>query len=398
MVAVNNSHPSSYAKGKGVSSLYHQAQVRLHILANQRWFRFLCPWLLAIAWLVYGIQQQREVLRVTKVEAMFPLPAGVMENTTHWCYLDESGVGKLMRSAAYPSFAVEWMTGCWSWLAAHNISQGSPSQNTAAIGLDRKVYHQFLVKPTYPKWNRAFFRALQLPIVLLDGPPPSERAVFFRKPPDKDGWFGNSQACSSLRDRLYSTLDITISTTPTTTTRKLVSDAGEAPAADNTKPKNHPRDFRVHVGLVHQAHYHFLDDDLEIVALDLQEHFPNTTVSVLTLDGSVTLKDQARWFSLQDIVVMPHSSLTSNILFLRPDCQILELFPSDDYFSEVFQTLAQQCGIHHDWYYDGGGAPQQLQREVPLGELRQRSIYIHITVDQLKSRVEQMMVNLKQYR
>lgn len=348
-------------------SLYRQAKVRYSILANQRWFRVLVPWMLATTWLIWGVGKQREVVHLKKVQLEFPSPS--IDNVTHWCYLNKAGTGNMYRSSIHIPYAVEWFAGCWSWLEAHN--QTNLQTSRAAISFDRNIYKHFLVKPSFPEWNRGFFHAQQIPVLLQDEPP-TEQPVFFTKPLGMETWFGNPHSCYSLRERLWKALNIQPPSTGTT-----------------------PATSRVHIGFVERPARRLIVDSDQL-AQDLQQHFPNATVSYRIIEEDITLADQASWFALQDIVIMAHGAGATNLIFMRPDTQLLELFPIN-FFTEMYQTLAQQCGVHHDWYYDGGANPKQDMQDHFDERGWRRNQNIHITLDQLKSRVEQMMVNLKQY-
>jgi hypothetical protein len=370
-------HVYSQNKEK-VSSLYMQAKVRYSILANQRWFRVLVPWLLATSWLMYGAKQQHAVVRLKKIQLQFPSPS--LENITHWCYLNRAGTGKMYRSSIHTPYAVEWFAGCWSWLEAHN--QTNLQVARPAIAFDRGIYENFLVNPNFPEWNREFFHALQIPVLLQDDPP-TEQPTFFTKPLGKETWFGDPRSCNSLRERLWKALNI--QPRSATTSRRL----------DSTSSTGQQDTSRVHIGFV-EGPARGLIVDSDQLAQNLQQHFPNTTVSYRTIEEDVALADQASWFAQQDIVIMAHGSGATNLIFMRPDTQLLELFPSN-FFTEMYQTLAQQCGIHHDWYYDGGANPLQDMQDHFEEQGWRRNQKIHITLDQLKSRVEQMIVNMKQY-
>jgi hypothetical protein len=355
-----NVYPQNKEK---VLSLYRQAKVRYSILANQRWFRVLIPWLLATGWLCWGITQQRGAVQLKKVQSQFPSPS--LENVTHWCYLNKAGTGPMYKSSIHMPYAVEWFAGCWSWLEARN--QTNLQSSRPALSFDRSIYEHFLVKPSFPEWNREFFHSLNIPVLLRDEPP-MEQPTFFSKPVGKETWFGDPRSCSSLRERLWKVLNI------------------EPLGSTSTK---------VHIGFVERPARRLIVDSDQL-AQSLQQHFPNATVSYRIIEEDIALADQASWFAQQDIVIMAHGAGATNLIFMRPDTQLLELFPSN-FFTEMYQTLAQQCGIHHDWYYDGGANPKQDMQDHFIERGWRRNQNIHITLDQLKSRVEQMIVNLKQY-
>ncbi len=343
------------------SSLYQQAKVQYSILANQRWFRVMVPFTVATAWLFWGVQQQRRVVQLKKVQAQFPKPS-IDNNITHWCYLSrEKGVGAWDASSIHMPYAIEWLTGCWAWLEGHN-------QTSAVIALDRNSYEKVLVEPHFPAWNRDFFQSLQFP-VLLEQETPLERPVFFHKAVGKEAWFGNDHSCYTFRERLWKALEI------------------QPPRAIDPS--------QIHIGLVEQPIQRFTIDADQLVH-DLQQQLPNTTIAYRILEEGAALVDQASWFAQQDIIIVAHGAVTKNLIFMRPDTQFLELFPTN-FFTEIYQTLAQQCGIHHDWYYDGGPNPQQDMNDHFDQRGWRRKENIHITLDQLKSHVEQMVVNLKQY-
>eukprot|EP00934_Nitzschia_sp_Nitz4_P006773 Nitzschia sp. Nitz4//scaffold11_size288233//31301//32425//NITZ4_000734-RA/size288233-processed-gene-0.203-mRNA-1//-1//CDS//3329533954//6763//frame0 len=360
-------------KKENLSSLYKKTHVRLSILTSRRWFKILVPWLVATCWLSWGVRQQRNEIRISKVQAQFRV--GNPENITHWCYMKEANADSSAPATGLMPHVVEWLAGCWTWLEAHNETSYN---STAAIALNQPMFQQFLVRPNSPKWNRQFFHALHFPVLLLPEPP-LEQPTFFSKSFGKDTWFGNARSCYTMRHRLWQSLGIS----PTHAVRRLDEVAVASPQAP------------MHIGIVERSNRRFIIDS-EAMATELQKQFPNTTVSHRVFDDDVELADQAHWFANQQIVVMAHGSGVSNLVFMRPNTQLLELFPTN-YFTEQYQSLAFQCGIHHDWYYDGGSNPQQDTQQHLSEQHWWRNQDIHITMDQLKSRVEQMIVNGRQY-
>lgn len=313
-----------------------------------------------------------------------------------------------------------------------------------AIALDEAMFRKFLVNPLFPHWNRPFFHALGIPILLQDDAP-NERPVFFAKPYGKEAWFGNSHACYSLREQLWKSMGIyppplffsqrtssanaALSLTANSASgqsssleskaaltsaesnfvqdndEKLPKDPSPVAPEEVSRRLQHPpppssysqqAPVKMHIGLVERPSRRLIIDS-ENLAEGLSKHFPNATVSYRTVDDDMTLEDQAGWFALQDIVILAHGAGVTNVIFMRPQSQVLELFPKH-YFSTTYQPLAQQCGVHHDWFYEGGANPDQdMQGMEPRDRLFLGEQNIHITLEQLTARVEQMVVNLKQY-
>ncbi len=62
--------------------------------------------------------------------------------------------------------------------------------------------------------------------------------------------------------------------------------------------------------------------------------------------GTLSLRDQAALFQDAEVIVSPHSSAMTNLVFCQPGIAVLELFPAD-YFDVSFWTAASQAKLRY---------------------------------------------------
>ena len=62
--------------------------------------------------------------------------------------------------------------------------------------------------------------------------------------------------------------------------------------------------------------------------------------------GTKPVREQARLFAEAAVIISPHSSAMTNLVFCRPGVRVFELFPAD-YFDVSFWTAASAIGAHY---------------------------------------------------
>ena len=57
--------------------------------------------------------------------------------------------------------------------------------------------------------------------------------------------------------------------------------------------------------------------------------------------------EQASWWSHQDVVISAHGAGLMNLIFMKRDAGIVEIFPQHFYEMHYFKTLSQSADIRH---------------------------------------------------
>ena len=93
--------------------------------------------------------------------------------------------------------------------------------------------------------------------------------------------------------------------------------------------------------------------NLDSVLRAAQSTFKLSKVSVLYIDSSTPALMQVGHFCDLHLIVSPHSSHLSNVIFCPPNIAIIELLPQTQKLDTTFKNLAENVGI----YYQGLGNP-----------------------------------------
>jgi hypothetical protein len=307
------------------------------------------------------------------------------DSTTHYCFLDRPGTGGGFRSSIHFPFVVEWVAECWNWL------ENNQKLDKGAIVLDDVIYDRFLVHPNFPNWNRPFFQALGFPVINSNQPPKPPPLQQQQQPllqqqqldqtifTGKFGgrlWFSGTKSCSSMRNLLWEKLTYPSTNTTTATT---------ATSSSSTT--------KINIGFVERPARRLIVNSSGL-AKGLQQAYPDSVVSYRIFTGKNSMQDQATWYKQQHIVIAAHGAASTNAIFMRPKSYFLELFPRN-FFSTMYQPLAEQCGVVYDYYYDGGPNPVQDYKKHyrKRGTLRNKDITVNW--QDLKLKVDGMMAKLK---
>lgn len=86
----------------------------------------------------------------------------------------------------------------------------------------------------------------------------------------------------------------------------------------------------------------------------------------------LSVREQARLFSRSEVIVSPHSSAMTNLVFCRPGTAVLEIFPAD-YFDVSFWTAATMAGSR---YYATMGERSGLRAPQTYIEGRRQDVLI----------------------
>ena len=198
------------------------------------------------------------------VSSLLELPQPSLNNngTKYWCYLDKPLTGGMYRSSLHMPYAVQWVTNCWSFWYYQNqekqrvqesiilnttttttSSTTSTSTSTSQVGiaLDKVMYKRFISEPNFPNWNRPFFQALNMPILIVDKKKQEqEKQSLFRlkakKTADKNDKDEDNINKDSYRDLIYNQLVHNTLDVPAASTKKMNAmpiEGGDDGSTDN---------------------------------------------------------------------------------------------------------------------------------------------------------------------
>jgi hypothetical protein len=72
------------------------------------------------------------------------------------------------------------------------------------------------------------------------------------------------------------------------------------------------------------------------------------------MDG-MSFSEQAEWWSGKDVVVAAHGASMSNLIFMRDNASVVELYPEHYYPLGMYKTLSKSTGVSQD-----SGRPNSL--------------------------------------
>lgn len=92
----------------------------------------------------------------------------------------------------------------------------------------------------------------------------------------------------------------------------------------------------------------------------LQKAFPQHQVTLKYLDDA-TFDDKVDFYSQTDVLISPHGSQLTGIMFMHPCSAVVELFPHLYYTENYFSSLAKLSGlVHTNWYVSNEDVPESL--------------------------------------
>ena len=435
--------------------------------------------------------------------------------TTYWCYLDKELTGGMFRSSLHMPYMVQWIAGCWSWFEDQNNKNNKEETSSSAassttttttindnhnnrvgIALDDVMYSRFVSSPNFPNWNRPFFQALNIPILIVNNKKKkgSSRKQRLKKGNmirtdkndqygdmiydqlvsldshhhDGDGdvvgededhvvtttssiggsggdstksinsehqekhqgntrgelvqvytskkfggieWFGNTHSCSTLRQRLWDALKLTTTTSTSTSTTSTTNNQ-----SNNTANHNGDDENVIRIGFVERPARRLIFNSSGLAKALQQDYDDNNeqtykvhvSYEVISDDGEYnTMYEQGLWYYTQDVVIMAHGAGTTNVIFMKPGTQLLEMFPHN-FFFELYKPLVEECNVNHYYYYDYDnssttkghydhhttGNPTLDFQDHFKERGRNRNVNIYITYQELKSQVDTMIQKL----
>jgi hypothetical protein len=92
--------------------------------------------------------------------------------------------------------------------------------------------------------------------------------------------------------------------------------------------------------------------NLDAIQASIQEAFPDASVETTFMDG-MSFSKQAEWWSSKDVVVAAHGASMNNVIFMRDNASVVELYPEPYYPIGMFRSLSKATGVSHYGYYNG---------------------------------------------
>jgi hypothetical protein len=113
----------------------------------------------------------------------------------------------------------------------------------------------------------------------------------------------------------------------------------------------HRQHGKLHIGIVQRSGTTRLFQELPVLVDVIQDSFPDAVLNVTTL-SMPSLKEQAQWFAVQDVVLAAHGAALMNSIFLQRGSIVMQFFPAG-YFWQSLDPLIEQAGnIALFWYPD----------------------------------------------
>jgi hypothetical protein len=102
--------------------------------------------------------------------------------------------------------------------------------------------------------------------------------------------------------------------------------------------------------------------NLPDIQVSIEQAFPNATVDIASMEG-MTFAQQAEWWSRHDVVVTAHGAGVTNLIFMRDNASVVELYPDHYYPIDFYQSLCESVGVKHYGWYNGVADPEADFRE-----------------------------------
>ena len=97
----------------------------------------------------------------------------------------------------------------------------------------------------------------------------------------------------------------------------------------------------------------------------IREAFPDHDVVLHYFNG--TAQEMVDFYHQVDVLISPHGSQLTGIMFMRQCSGVLELFPHLYYTQYYFSSLARLFNLTHaNWYISNGTVPQSLDLKTRL--------------------------------
>jgi hypothetical protein len=92
--------------------------------------------------------------------------------------------------------------------------------------------------------------------------------------------------------------------------------------------------------------------NLDVIQESMEQAFPNATVDIASMEH-MSFIQQAEWWSRHDVVVAAHGAGVTNLIFMRENASVIELYPDHYYPVDFYSSLSESVGVKHYGWYNG---------------------------------------------
>jgi hypothetical protein len=84
--------------------------------------------------------------------------------------------------------------------------------------------------------------------------------------------------------------------------------------------------------------------NLNVIQESIEEAFPNAAVDIASMEH-MSFVQQAEWWSRHDVVVAAHGASVTNLIFMRENASVIELYPDHYYPVDFYSSLSESVGV-----------------------------------------------------
>jgi hypothetical protein len=108
----------------------------------------------------------------------------------------------------------------------------------------------------------------------------------------------------------------------------------------------------------------------------IEQAFQNATVDIACMER-MSFAEQAEWWSRHDVVVAAHGAAVTNLIFMRDNASVVELYPDHYYPIDFYRSLCESVGVQHHGWYNGVADPEADYRE-HCRNVKDRNLYRNV--------------------
>ena len=131
--------------------------------------------------------------------------------------------------------------------------------------------------------------------------------------------------------------------------------------------------------------------NLDEIEASIRKEYPSAIVERVTMEDLKEPIKQFRWWSQQDVVLAGHGAGVVNMVFLKRNAAVIEIYPPH-YYNLGFWTLGRAMGVRNYGYFNGHKDPVADYRESSRGfqqRIALRSANLEPPVDEIMKLVKQ---------
>jgi hypothetical protein len=137
--------------------------------------------------------------------------------------------------------------------------------------------------------------------------------------------------------------------------------------------------------------------NLAAIQGSIQMAYPNATVETVYMEH-MDFTQQTEWWSRQDVVVAAHGASVTNLIFMRENASVVELYPEHYYPIDFYSGLSQSVGISHHGWYNGVADPVADYRQhchTLDDRKRYRNVDLTPPVEQILALVQRAVASIR---